>query len=80
MKFGGLEPQRYEDIKAIVAPETDPKSFETFEKRAPGRLSMVRISCCFENTRHSTQTKEKSLNETKRASTKNMNERIYCAL
>ena len=37
MKFGGLEPRRYEDIKEIVAPEIDPTSFETFEKQAPGR-------------------------------------------
>ena len=36
MKFGGLEPRRYEDIKEIVAPEIDPKSFGTFEKQAPG--------------------------------------------
>ena len=32
----GLEPWRYEDIKYIVAPEIDPKSFGTFEKQAPG--------------------------------------------
>ena len=31
----------------------------------PGRLNIVRISCCFENTRHLSQTKGKSLNETK---------------
>ena len=37
MKFGGLEPRRYEDIKEIVAPEIDPKSFGTFEKQAPGQ-------------------------------------------
>ena len=37
MKFGGLEPRRYEDIKEIVAPQIDPKSFGTFEKQAPGR-------------------------------------------
>ena len=35
-KFDGLEPRRYEDIKGIVTPEIDPKSFGTFEKRAPG--------------------------------------------
>ena len=35
-KFDGLEPRRCEDIKGIVAPEIDPKSFGTFEKRAPG--------------------------------------------
>ena len=38
MKFGGLEPRRYEDIKEIVAPEIDPKSFGTFEKQAPDRV------------------------------------------
>ena len=27
MKFGGIEPQRCEDIKEIVAPEIDPKSY-----------------------------------------------------
>ena len=32
--------------------------------RLPGRLNMVRISCCFENTRHLTQTKARSLDET----------------
>ena len=36
-KFDGLEPRRYEDIKGIVTPEIDPKSFGTFEKRAPGQ-------------------------------------------
>ena len=35
-KFEGLEARRYEDIKAIVAPEIGPKSFGTFEKLAPG--------------------------------------------
>ena len=35
-KFEGLEPRRCEDIKGIVAPERDPKSFGTFEKQAPG--------------------------------------------
>ena len=35
-KFESLEPRRCEDIKGIVAPERDPKSFETFEKQAPG--------------------------------------------
>ena len=34
-KFEGLEPRRCEDIKGIVAPERDPKSFGTFEKQAP---------------------------------------------
>ena len=33
--FDGLEARRCEDIKGIVAPEIDPKSFGTFEKRAP---------------------------------------------
>ena len=31
-----LEPRRCEDIKGIVAPEIDPKSFGTFEKQATG--------------------------------------------
>ena len=35
-KFDGSEPRRCKDIKGIVAPEIDPKSFGTFEKRAPG--------------------------------------------
>ena len=29
----------------------------------PGRLNLVRITCCFENTRHLTQTKGRSLDE-----------------
>ena len=33
--------------------------------KLPGRLNLVRISCCFENTRHLTQTKGRSLDETK---------------
>ena len=37
-KFYGLEPRRCEDIKGIVAPEIDPKSFGTFEKRAPAHV------------------------------------------
>ena len=37
MKFGGLEPRRYEAIKEIVAPEIEPKSFGTFEKQALGQ-------------------------------------------
>ena len=37
-KFYGLEPQRCEDIKGIIAPEKDPKSFGTFEKRVLGKL------------------------------------------
>ena len=36
VKFEGLEPRRCEDIKGIVAPERDSKSFGTFEKQAPG--------------------------------------------
>ena len=38
MKFDGLEPRRCEDIKEIVAPEINPKSFGTFEKQAPSPL------------------------------------------
>ena len=34
-KFYGLEPRRCEDINGIVAPETSPKSFGTFEKKRP---------------------------------------------
>ena len=34
-KFEGLEPRRCEDIKGIVVPERDPKTFGTFEKQAP---------------------------------------------
>ena len=30
----------------------------------PGRLNLVRISCCFENTRHFKQTKGRSIDET----------------
>ena len=37
-KFEGLEPRRCEDIKGIVAPERDSKSFGTFEKQAPGTV------------------------------------------
>ena len=32
--------------------------------RLPGRMDIGRISCCFENTRHLTQTKGRSLDET----------------
>ena len=32
--------------------------------RLPGRLNLVRIGCCFENTRHLTQTKGRSLDQT----------------
>ena len=33
--------------------------------RLPGRLNFVRISCCFQNKRHLTQIKGRSLDETK---------------
>ena len=33
--------------------------------RLPGLLNLVRISCCFENTRHLTQTKGRSRDQTK---------------
>ena len=36
-EFDDFEPRRCEDIEGIVAPEIGPKSFETFEKQAPGR-------------------------------------------
>ena len=35
MRFDGLEPQCCEDIKGIVAPKLDLKSFGPFEKQAP---------------------------------------------
>ena len=34
--------------------------------RLPGRLNLVRISSCFENTPHLTQTKGRSLDETEK--------------
>ena len=34
-KFDGLEPRRCEDVKLIVAPEMEPKSYGTFEKQTP---------------------------------------------
>ena len=34
--YDGLETQRCDDIKGIVANEIDPKSFRTLEKQAPG--------------------------------------------
>ena len=37
-KFEGLEPRRCEDIKGIVVPDIDPKSFGTFEKQAPDSI------------------------------------------
>ena len=40
-KFDGLEPQRREDIKGIVAPEIGSKSFATFENQAPGLKVIV---------------------------------------
>ena len=36
VNFGGSELWRYEDIKEIVAPKIDPKSYGTFEKQASG--------------------------------------------
>jgi len=33
-KFDGLEPQRSEVVKGIVASEIGPKSFDTFDKQA----------------------------------------------
>ena len=38
--------------------------------RLPGRLNLVRISCCFKNTRHLTQTKGRGLDETEAPSLK----------
>ena len=42
-KIDGLEPRRCTGIMEIVAPETDLKSFGTFEKQAPGPPG--KISC-----------------------------------
>ena len=45
-KFDGLEPRCCEDIKGIVAPQIDPKSFGTFEKQPPGlTLLVLWVSC-----------------------------------
>ena len=66
-KFEGLEPRRFEGIKAIVAPEIGPKSFGTFEKQAPCQVfigastsnSVVSLSTkskwrgCFDEKNHS---------------------------
>ena len=38
--------------------------------RLPGRLNLVTFSCCFENTRHLTQTKGRSLDENEARSLK----------
>ena len=35
-KFRASRRLRFEDTKRIMSPEMRPKSFETFEKRAPG--------------------------------------------
>ena len=48
--------------------------------RLPGRSNIVRISCCFENTRHLTQTKGRSLDKTEAPQLQRIEERIYCAL
>ena len=47
-KFGGLEPRRCEDIKEIVAPEINPKSFGTFQKQAPSPIvqKLNSATCC----------------------------------
>ena len=44
-----------------------------------GRLNLVRIICCFKNTRHLTQTKGKSLDE-KRFYSKNVSEDLLRTL
>ena len=44
-KFDGLEPRRCEDVKGIVAPEIDPKSFGAFEKRAPVSDASIPVVC-----------------------------------
>ena len=38
MKFDGLEPRHYEDIKEILAPERGSKSYGTFEKQVPHQV------------------------------------------
>ena len=38
--------------------------------KLPGRLNLVTFSCCFENTRHLTQTKGRSLDENEARSLK----------
>ena len=40
VKFDDLNPVRSWDTKGIVAPETGPKSFGTFEKLATGLFHM----------------------------------------
>ena len=35
---GGFKPRPFEDIRVILAPEIDTKSFGTFEKQAPGHF------------------------------------------
>ena len=57
-KFEGLEPRRCEDIKGIVAPERDPKSFGTFEKQAPGYLRFISGSTLLYTDYLSAQSKE----------------------
>ena len=42
--FYGLEPRRCDDIKGIVAPEIGPKSFGTFDKRAPDQRNNLNPS------------------------------------
>lgn len=37
MKFDGLKPWLCEDMKGIVTPKIDRRSFRTFEKQAAGQ-------------------------------------------
>ena len=47
-KFRASRRLRFKDTKIIMSPELRPKSFGTFEKRAPGPAdrSMVRANHC----------------------------------
>ena len=41
-KFRALRRLHFEDTKTIKSPEIRPKSFGTFEKRAPGQVLSLR--------------------------------------
>ena len=51
----------------------------TTPSKLQGRLNLVRINCCFKNTRHLTQTVGKSLDE-KRSYSKNVREDLLSTL
>ena len=44
-KFRASRRLRFEDTKRIMSPEVRPKSFGTFEKRAPGQQSLSSHTC-----------------------------------